>query len=333
MKKNLKVLLLSLVLLFGVGFVPAAVYADDGETEGDSVTAATSISLTPTNKTYMLASGSVYDDSFTVTNDSDSEMRVNVYAAPYSFVYSEEEDLYKLGYTHENDYTQIIRWITIKNDAGDYEENPTFVIPPHESIDIEYRITTPGSIPAGGQYAVIFAHTLTSVTLENGIKTEASPGMIIYGRSTEGETIKTGEISGLEFGRGVVESGTTKNDFYATAKVKNTGNVDFNASGVLKAEPIIGFTSYETPEIESKTSIIPESERVVSDVWEDTPSFGIYKLTWTVSANGEEESIEKIVFLVSPLIVIVTIILLTILIIWVTIRVRRRKERRSRLAV
>lgn len=329
MKKNiLRVLLFSVILSFG--FLIINVYADE---ETTTVQSGTSISLMPVSQTFQLSSNSTYESSFKVTNDGESEMKINVYVAPYSYVYSNEEDLYKLGYNNENNYTQITRWITIKDEAGNYVEEPIFTIPANSSLEIFYRVTTPSNIPDGGQYAVIFAHTLSGIMLDSGIRTEASPGMVIYGRSVEGETIRSAEIYDLKINRSVTENNTTRNNFFATARVKNTGNVDFNARGVLKVESIVGFGSYETPETTGIISVIPESERIISDEWAETPSFGLYKVTWSVTVGEQTELIERMVFLISPLVIIITIIVLTILVIWIIIRVRKRKERRSRLAV
>ncbi len=331
MKKNiLRVLLFSVVL--SLGFLVANTYAED---ETETINSGTSISLTPVSQMLLLSSDSTYDNTFKVTNDGDTEMKINVYVAPFSYVYSEDDDLYELGYTNENNYTQITRWIKIQDTDGNYVEEPIFTIPANDSIEISYRITTPSSIPAGGQYAVIFAHTINGAMTDSGIKTEASPGLVIFGRSTEGETIKSAEIYDLKIGQGITESNTntTRNNFFATAKVKNDGNVDFNARGVLKVESIIGFGSYETPDNAGVITVIPETERIISDEWTETPSFGLYKLTWTVTVGDQIETTERTIFLISPLIIIITIILLTILIIWIIIRVRKRKERRSRLAV
>ena len=124
-----------------------------------------------------------------------------------------------------------------------------------------------------------------------------------------------------------------KSHFYGTARVKNDGNIDFNGTGTLKVDPIIGFSSYETPSNQGRVSVIPEAELEVTDRWEDSPAFGIYKVTWTVKAGEEEETIESIVF-VNPIIaIILLIIVLTIITIWTIIIVRRRKARSSRLAV
>lgn len=331
-KKFCKVLSLALVLGFGVGVLFAnPVQAEGEEAENKS---GTSISLSPVSKVLSISSNSKYEDAIEVKNDGTNKLEVEVYAAPYSYVYSEDEDSYKLGFSKENSFTQITRWITFKDNGGSWVKKAVYTIKPGDTLKVDYRITTPDNIPAGGQYAVIFAHTLSGTTSVSGIKTEASPGMIVYGHSTEGETIRSAEISSMELGQKVSEE-TKKNNFYASAKVKNTGNVDFRAAGVLKVDAILGGGSYETPNTgtAAQVSVIPESELIVKDEWAETPGFGIFKVTWTVTAGDKTETMEKIIF-VNPLpLIIITIILLTIVIVWIIIVVRRRKERRSRLAV
>ncbi|MBR0465423.1 hypothetical protein IJJ02_01380 [Candidatus Saccharibacteria bacterium] len=334
MKKiTYKLLSLALVLGFGVGFLSALpVWAEDSEENSEAV--GTSISLSPVSKVLELSSKSTYDDSVQIKNDGKNDLDVEVYAAPYSYVYSEDDDVYKLGFNKENSFTQITRWITFKDSGGSWVNKATFTLKPGETTDVAYRVSTPDNIPAGGQYAVIFAHTLSGETTASGIKTEASPGMIIYGRSTEGETIVAAEISNMNVERKINEESKQEN-FFASAKVKNTGNVDFSAVGVLKVDAIIGTGSYETTGTDNnaRISVIPESELVVSDEWKDSPSFGIYKVTWTVTAGEETETVEKIVFVNPVPFIIFSIILLTIIIVVVIIEVRKRKERRSRLAV
>ena len=334
MKKTINRLLsLTLVLGLGVGFLSAGTVMAEENDNGDD-NSGTSISLSPVSKVYELSSSSTYNDSFEVRNDGNSDMEIEVYVAPYSYVYSEDEDAYRLGFSNENNFTQITRWISFKDRGGSWVSKANYVVKPGGTTEVSYRITTPSSIPAGGQYAVIFAHTLSGTTSVSGIKTEASPGMIIYGRSTEGDTSISSEISDMEVGRKLDEE-SKKENFFASAKVKNDGNVDFSAIGRLVVTPIIGSGSYETSSTgnNARVSVIPESELVVSDEWEDSPSFGIYKATWTVEAGENTETVEKIIFVNPVPFIIVTIILLTIIVIFVTIRIRKRKERRSRLAV
>lgn len=332
--KTSRILSFSIIFSMILGAVaPVYTYAEEGNEESVSAPLGTKISLTPVSKIMQLESRSVYDDKFTVNNDGDEPMEVEVYAAPYSYVYSEADDTYKLGFSNENSFTQITRWITFKDKDGNYVKKSTYTIDKNGALEISYRVSTPENIPAGGQYAVIFVHTLNGVVSENGIKTEASPGIVIYGRSTEGEAIVSAEISDMKIENSVTDNGGTRNNFYASAKVKNTGNVDFNATGVLKVESILGGGSYETSGTNGRISVIPETELVVSDEWENTPSFGLYKATWTVTVGEQTEVVEKIIFLMSPMAIIILIILLTFAIVGIIIMVRKRKERRSRLAV
>ena len=325
---------LSFVFIFGVlaSFLTFGVVFAEGEEENTN--GGTSISLSPVSDVMELSSGETYEKSFNVKNSGSEDMNIEVYAAPYSYVYSEEEDAYKLGFSAENNYTQITRWITFKNDKGEWVTKSKYTIKPNESLDIAYKVTTPDSIPAGGQYAVIFAHSLTSSNMANGIRTEASPRMIVYGRSTEGEAITSAEISNMAIELKANEE-TKTNNFFATAKIKNNGNLDFSAIGKLTVTPIIGFGGYETANTgnNARASIIPEVELAISDEWKDSPSFGIYKATWTVQAGDKTEVVEKVIFLNPLLFILITIILLTIIVGGAIIWVRKRKERRSRLAV
>ena len=328
-----------LVAVFSFNLIATNTYAEDGGENNESSENAeapkTSLTLMPVSKTLQISSDSTYDGTLNATNDGDKDISVEVYAAPYSYVYSESDDVYKLGFSNENSFTQISRWITIKDANGNYTARPSFTIPAKGTLSIDYRINTPGNIPAGGQYAVIFVQTMSGNVSASGIRTEASAGMIIYGHSTEGEINVSSEIRDMTIGQGTkTEDGTgTNNHFYGLAKVKNTGNIDFFARGELKVEPIIGFSAYKTDDNSGSTSIIPESERVVTDEWKETPDFGLFKVTWTVTAGDNTETTERLVFLINPIVAIITIIVLTIIVISVIIGVRKRKERRSRLAV
>ena len=321
MKNISKILLVGVTVLAGLGLIMSnQVHAEEGAE--NTTPSGTSISLSPVSKILQISSSSVYDNVFNVNNDGGSSIKVEVYAAPYSYVYSDEEDLYRLGFNNETNFTQISRWITFRDNSGKYVTKANYTIEPGATLEVNYRITTPADIPSGGQYAVIFAHTLSSSTSASGIRTEASPGMIVYGRSTEGDATVSAEISSLEIKRNVTEGKNTRNNVFASAKVKNTGNVDFNAIGTLRVDPIIGFSSYETPATVGRLSVIPETELVLSDEWKETPSFGLYSVTWTATVGDKTESISQIIFLISPLAIILTIIVLTIIIIGIIIALR-----------
>lgn len=346
MKKILKFLTLA-VVIFGVVFgMSGTVFAEEEaaseeasseETTSEEVPAedeaAMSISISPVNKVLSLEPDTVYEDTFTVTNNSSSEMRFEVHASPYSYTFSEEDDEYRLGFSQENNYTQITHWITFMDSSGNYVATTKFVVEPKGTVEVRYRIATPSSIPAGGQYAVLFAHTLSDSTNTSGIRTEASPGLVIYGHAN-GETKIEGTVRDSELSQTIEQDGEVFNVISGSAKVKNTGNVDFMAQGTLKVQGIFGRVYYETPASRGRISVIPEVELTVSDVWENTPYFGLFKASWTVVAAGSvEEPIERVILILPPPVLIFMILLLTIIIIWIIILVRKRKERRSRFAI
>ena len=324
----------ALALVMGLAFVNDA-YADESENTSENKNVGTSISISPVSKILQLQSNSSYEDTFKVSNNGGSEMKFEVYAAPYAYTYSDADDAYQLGFNKESTYTQITKWITFKQADGNYAEKATFTAKPGEGIEITYRISTPDNIPAGGQYAVLFAHTISSDTTSSGIKTEASPGLVVYGRA-DGQTIASSEISNLNITDKKTVDGEEKTIINATGKVKNTGNVDFMASGILKVTGIFGQIYYETPKdsTRSRISVIPESELSVSDSWDETPFFGIFNVEWTVNGTGNtKDTITKLVIIIPPVIIITAILLLTIIIVWIIIVIRKRKERRSKFMV
>ena len=329
MKRSIrKMLMLAVALVFCACIVNGSVFAESESEE--LVKAATSISISPVNKVLQIEANSVYEDTFKVTNNGAGDMEFEVYASPYSYTYSENDDEYKLGFSAENSYTQITRWITFKDGNGEFVKNPRFKAGPGESVEVTYRISTPSSIPAGGQYAVLFAHTLSNTITSGGIKTEASPGLVVYGRST-GETISKSAISNMAISQSITRDSETKTLINASAKVKNDGNVDFMASGKLIVEGLFGGVQYETPSNGGRVSVIPDAELTVSDVWEETPYFGIFKATWTVSAPGSDsETISQMIMILPAPVIIAIILVLTALVVWIIIMVRKRKERKSR---
>jgi hypothetical protein len=329
-------LLVCAISIFNIFEVYAEEAAPEEQNNQKIILYGSEISISPISEIVQLSSDTPYESTFTVTNDGDDSVNFEVFVAPYSYIHSDEDNTYTLGFTNENNYTQITRWTRIKDSNGNYVKNPHFTIGGHEKMEISYRITAPENMPAGGQYAVIFVHSTADEWGDGGIKTETSPGLVIYGRAN-GETVISGEISDLNLNQTITkeaENGksTTYGHINASAKVKNTGNIDFNATATLKVESVFGGGYYQTPENKARTSVIPESELVLSDEWENTPAFGLYKATWTVVAAGETQAIEQMVFINPVPFIIISIILLTIIIVWITIMLRKRKERRARLA-
>ncbi|MBR2658461.1 hypothetical protein IKD57_01000 [Candidatus Saccharibacteria bacterium] len=335
MRKSLLKFVLVATAILGAIFcdlkTPAVFAEDEPEIDQASLEAATSISISPVSKILQLEPNMVYEDVLSVTNNGNADLDFEVYVSPYSYVKDTSDETFKLGFNQETTYTQITRWIDFKDSSGNYTTKPKFTAAPGKTVDVTYRVSVPASIPSGGQYAVLFAHTLSSGN-SSGIKTEASPGMIIYGHGV-GETISASVVSDMQIRQTLENGESASNKINASAKVKNDGNIDFMATGTLKVEGVFGQSYYETPANKARISIIPETELSVSDVWEETPAFGLFKVTWTVNSVGEPQTITSMIFIFPPFMIVIVLLLLTIITIWIIIIVRKRKERRSRFTV
>ena len=323
--KRFRVVVVVLMFFCSFGLLTNNTFAEEEKTDSRP---ATSISISPVNKIIKLEPDKSYKDTFKVMNNGAEQIDFEVYASPYSYTLSEDTNEYQLGFTQQNSYTQITRWITIRDSSGNYVKNPHFSVAPGASLEIHYKIKTPSSIPDGGQYCVLFAHTLSKDDGSGGLKTEASPGLVIYGRSN-GKTIMKSGIMDLKINKSLEDGERTISVINGTAKVKNEGNVDFMAYGKLEVTGIFGHQYYVTPESKG-TSIIPETELSVSDKWDDTPYFGLFRVHWSVTVGNETEKITKLVLLLPAPIIVLMILLLTIIVIWIMIMVRKRKERQSR---
>jgi len=321
MKKHYK--LLTALFVIGAFVCTPKAYADDN---------ISGVKISPPSNIVTLSPSMSDESTFTIENpNTSSAATYEIYAAPYSYSHSESEDNYLLGFSAENSYTQIVRWISFKDQSGNFVPKLTTTVDANSSKEITYRISTPSSIPNGGQYAVIFTQTVNNGS--EGIKTSARTGLVLYGRSL-GDSIKSAEISDVALTSSFMANG----DIHGTVRVKNTGNIDLDVKTTLKVQGIFGATYYENTK---DTSVIPEIELKINTGWTDdegkniTPIIGLFKVTFKTAINslGKEETITNVTLIYPIWAIILSIILLTILIIWIIFLTKRHKERRSRRLV
>lgn len=323
MNKILKSLGVAVLTAAAVSFPAFA----DTCTEGN-----TGLSISPVTKVLNIEGGKSYDtDVFTVKNISSEEASFRVYAAPYSA----SDENYNMSFSNETKYTQISRWISFKDKAGNYVNEATFTVPGCTEETISYKIDTPYSIPNGGQYAVIFAEGINNSN-GGGIKAVSRVGLVIYGRAT-GETINTAEISGLTILKNADESLNSKDGkkitnavIHASAVVKNTGNVDINTRTTVTVKNIFGGELYKNT---ANTSVLPDSTRKIVDVWEETPYFGLFWVSYSVNAANASEEITQLVLMLPLPILVVILVLVAVVVFWIIVMVKKRRERKSRYMV
>ncbi len=323
-----KITKLMSVAALAVTFLSTPTFAESC-TEGN-----TGLSISPVSKTLTLEGGMTYDDetfSFTVKNVGTEEASFRVYASPYS---AADED-YNMNFSDETNYTQISRWISFKDSNGNYSNETTFSVPACSDRVVEYRVVAPESIPNGGQYAVIFAEGINDKT-DGGIKAISRVGLLVYGRAS-GTTINTAEISDLSIIQGINENLTSKDGkkittpvIYGTATVKDTGNVDVVAQSKLVIKNLFGG---EIETVANNSSVLPESTRKITEVWENTPYFGLFWVTFSVTAAGITQEATQLVLLMPAPILMVILVLIAIVVIWIVALVKKNRARKSRYMV
>jgi hypothetical protein len=289
--------------------VTGVVYAEEGS--GDEK--APVLQISPTMRRISLEPGEKKSDEMTVENAGNVDFSFRVYAAPYTVV----GDEYEPDFATDTHFTQISRWVTF--------DKTEFTLKPGEKQVVNFHINVPKDVPAGGQYASIFAETINDdAAKSNGIKTTARIGMIIYA-NVSGDTRVGAEI--INFSLPTFYSAFNVPDITATARVRNTGNTDFEAIYRFKVEPLIGDVVYDDEQVQV---VLPDTERQIEMKWADTPLLGLFKVSFSVVAGDASEEITTMVLVLPPWLIIIMLLLLTFLTVWIIIKVKRREQLRSK---
>lgn len=323
MNKIIKALSVA-ALALGLAAAPVAAplaYAEEADSSSIPESASW-IQVSPVSARVILKPGSELDYSIIVSNVGSDAFNFSVYAAPYTIV---DED-YNVSFASETNRSQIVRWIKFINDDGSLVDTYKGSVAAGAKKTVNYRVTVPNDIPAGGQYATIFAQTEPSAAESNtsGIKTVSRIGMVVYGR-TEGETDESAEITDYHM-PGFQTGGPVK----ASSVVKNSGNTDIEARYSYTVNSILGGELFKD---EVAYNILPDTSRRQESVWESTPPMGIFRATYKVEVLGEIREETHLLVILPVYMIVIAIILLTVLTIWIIMLVRKRKERKSRLMV
>lgn len=321
-------LLTALVCLFGTLTAPlVSVHAEDAtnnftESVSEGNGSVSALKITPVSNRVKLKPGQSLDYAMRITNPSDTGFKFKTYVAPYTVI---DED-YNLSFTEERNYTQLSRWIKFLDKDGSVQESATGYIEAGASKTVNYRVTVPEDVPEGGQYATIFIEADNDdIGDSTGIGSVPRLGMIVYGR-TDGATNDSAKIVDYKI-PGFLTSGPVK----ASSLVQNEGNTDFIAKYSFKVESITGNELYSDYK---EGIVLPETSRRSEFAWSDTGLMGIFKVTYKVEVPGSEPMEETRSVIILPIfMIIIAIILLTAFVFWIIMLIRKRRERKSRLAV
>ncbi|MDO4978640.1 MAG: hypothetical protein Q4E47_00600 [Candidatus Saccharibacteria bacterium] len=316
-KSRILASLAAIALVFGAVFTAPVAHAEE------SSTPKIWIQVSPVNNRVTLNAKEELMYIFNIDNIGAQEFTVKVYASPYHVV----DDKYNIDFSSETNRTQLSRWMDFRKNGtkDEFKKELTLTIPAGGRQSVEYRITVPADIPAGGQYAsVVTEYVPTSNSGGTGVTTVPRVNMLVYG-TTNGDTEESAEMTEHDI-TGFLVSGNAK----ATSVVTNTGNTDFVADYHLKVESLFGKTVYENSAI---NDVLPDTSRRFEMEWEETPMFGIFRATSTVKVLGQEYTKTKLVLVIPVFVIIIIILLLTILIVWIIILVRKRQAQKSRVIV
>lgn len=320
MKKTFSSIIIALTFGFSQLLLPTTAFA-----EGESP--AISPSISPVSQRVILRAGETSEHVFTMANQGSQDFSFSAYAAPFSV----SGENYEMSFAAENNRTQISRWISFKQEDGTYAEKATYKVPKGEKKEIAYKVTVPQDVPAGGQYAAVFAEVSADDVEANagGIKTVPRLSVIIFGR-TDGETKLEAAISEYKVSGFVIpnkDPKATKGHIRVSSLINNTGNTDLSAKNEFQVSTLFGKNLYQK---EVDYPVYPEQPRRITLEMVDTPSFGLFKVHYKITA--EDKSIDRTTLvLVMPLwLIILSIILLTIIIAWTIIKLKQRKDRAAR---
>ena len=323
MKKQL------LKTLIVAAFAVASVIVPSAPAFADSKKPAVWLQISPVANRVTLNPNDNLTYKMEVNNIGSKKFKFRVYAAPYSIA----NEAYEVSFSSETKRTQVSRWVTFnqnkdaKNDAEkDWKNEAVFELDPDQRQEVEYKITVPSDIPAGGQYATIFAESIPGdAATSTGVRTISRVGLILYGR-TNGETIEESTIENFK-----MKTFMTHGKITAEADIANKGNTDFTANMTMEISKIIGG---EVAKIDNPYPIIPDAPtRHATLEWKETPVFGIFRVKTIITALDKRVEETKIVLILPVFIIIIMLVLLTIIIAWLIILIRKRRAEKSRLIV
>lgn len=274
------------------------------------------LQIAPTSHKIALEPGNEYTDSISVQNLGDNDFEYKMSVKPYQV----QDVFYNPDFVTENNYTQIVRWITFAEPSGN--------LPAHTSKEIKYTIKVPADVPDGGQYAVLVAEAPGQIN-PGSIEIIGSVGSILYthigGDTREEGNLVSSRIWPLQFGSPVTAEST----------ITNTGNVDFDVTTTINITKILGGNVvYDNSETPLFHTVLPNSTRLILATWYETPKIGLFKVTQVSSFLDQNSTISGVV-LVCPfwlaMAVATIIVLLIILIVYYLVShfKNRSKQRQS----
>lgn len=307
-----KKILILLFAILGSLSINGIVSADSVDEKNEEPKSGAWLKISPTTKRLSLKSGDYIEETITIANEGTESVESSIYVTPYS----ENEDGITKDFDISNNYNQISRWIKIKNTDGEFVDKAEYGLAPGEEKKVTFSISVPNEAPSGGQYACIFMESKRKEHIQGTIQAIPRVGSLVYAQ-IDGELKREAKLAGIEakkFG----------NNIGVKANVANTGNIDIQATLDVKIESVFGEELYRHTGV---TTILPESNKTIYVEWGETPAVGIFRVKHELKALNITENETRIVFVISPSILILTIAIIIAATIYLVFRIKTKAHR------
>lgn len=264
-------LILASLVFFGTSFftaMPAG--AQEGQQNNSTVT------LTPTKKSYTKDAGSSLRDSVTVINNGSESFNFRVYANPYGV----KSEAYDPDFDGTSKSTNAHTWFDF--DKTEYE------LKPRARMDVPYSLNIPDGARPGGHYAVIFIETQKPKGDQGNIARQKRVGALTY-LTVNGQFRNGGSI--LEYKAPLVQLSPPLN---TTIRVENTGNNHFDTNVDTVVSDLFGRPKYKHT---AAYTVLPGTVRGIKTEWQKSPSYGIFKVNQQVKYLEENRQYDKYVLM------------------------------------
>lgn len=304
MAKTYKRLLLMLLAILSCGLITSApTFAKNGELM---------VSPSRIEVPSALSPGETYSGTFKVINSGDIDINYRVYATGYMTAYDEKNNDYTQIFDQDGPYTTVSKWFTFSKETGH--------LAPDARDEITYTITVPEDAPAGGQYAAIMAEIDNDE--DQMFVSKSRVGTLFYS-TIAGETRIDAKIIDNK-----IPSFLFNPPVYATSLVENNSNIHLNSYYTLQVFPLFSDEEVYTNEEDPETHVVmPETKRFITAKWDNSPSFGIFRVVQTVKIADQESKVEKLVILCPLWLIVIILALIFMMIFWLVSRHKSRQRR------
>lgn len=268
-----------------------------------------------------LEPGEIYTFSVTVSNpvNSAEDFNYKAYAAPYSVANME----YDADVVTKTDRTRMADWINILE--------PTGVIAPNETKEIEFTITVPENAPGGGQYAaiVVGADKESDIHSNVAVANVLEIASILYAK-VDGEIVHKGEVLENNVPGFLVES-----PIAVSSLIINEGNMHEVANILITASNVFTGETIASAELDNGVYaelIMPDSQKFVSKEIDELLMMGIVNVKQSIHYNGTVSTVEKNVIICPIWFLALVLVTVSAIMIKIAKTVRKHQKKKKKLA-